>query len=121
MSVSIEQSFAVAINANPDDRVTQLVYADWLDEQGDPRAEAWRVLIEAGKRPLHSNLAERWLWTWLVNAGEKYNVRDLFAVLPESLGVTYHGFHAAMNAAAIAWVRCHRDAEFEPDELTERV
>ena len=42
-------------NAGRGDRFVEKVYADWLDEQGDPRAEAWRVLLEAGKRPSPRN------------------------------------------------------------------
>ncbi|MFL5328384.1 MAG: TIGR02996 domain-containing protein [Gemmataceae bacterium] len=39
-------SFIAAIVANPKDDVARLVYADWLDEQGDPRGEFIRVQID---------------------------------------------------------------------------
>jgi uncharacterized protein (TIGR02996 family) len=36
-----------AVVANPDDDAPRLVYADWLDEHGDPdRAEFIRIQIE---------------------------------------------------------------------------
>ena len=38
--------FLAAICANPDDDAPRLVYADWLDEHGDPRGEFIRVQVE---------------------------------------------------------------------------
>ena len=39
-----DKAFLKALVAHPDDDVTRLVYADWLDEQGDPaRAEYLRA------------------------------------------------------------------------------
>ncbi len=38
--------FLRAIFSQPDDDVLRLVYADWLDERGDPRAEYLRLLVE---------------------------------------------------------------------------
>src|SRR3954462_654652 len=39
-----DKAFLKALVAHPDDDVTRLVYADWLDEQGDPaRAEYHRA------------------------------------------------------------------------------
>src|SRR5262249_30751998 len=38
-----EQAFLEALGANPNDDVTRLVYADWLEERGDLRAEFPRV------------------------------------------------------------------------------
>ena len=41
------EAFLEAITANPDDDGLRLVYADWLDDQGDvARAEFIRVQIE---------------------------------------------------------------------------
>jgi uncharacterized protein (TIGR02996 family) len=40
-----EQTFLSAIMANPDDHTTKLVYADWLDERTDPRAEILRLKV----------------------------------------------------------------------------
>ena len=39
-----EAGFIAALLAEPDDRTTLLVYADWLDERADPRAEYLRLL-----------------------------------------------------------------------------
>src|SRR6476659_1158863 len=40
-----ERAFLRAIAAAPDDTAPRLVYADWLDERGDPRAEFVRVQV----------------------------------------------------------------------------
>ena len=39
-------AFLKEITANPEDLTPRLVYADWLDEQGDPRGEFIRVQCE---------------------------------------------------------------------------
>jgi uncharacterized protein (TIGR02996 family) len=44
--MSEEQAFLSAIVANPDDHTTKLVYADWLDERNDPRAEIVRLKVQ---------------------------------------------------------------------------
>lgn len=39
-----EDDFQAQLDANPDDWQTRLVFADWLDERGDPRAGGYRAL-----------------------------------------------------------------------------
>ncbi len=41
-----EHAFLRAISATPDDNSVRLVYADWLEERGDPRAAFVRVQVE---------------------------------------------------------------------------
>jgi uncharacterized protein (TIGR02996 family) len=43
--MSDEQAFLSAIMANPDDQTAKLVYADWLQERDDPRAEIVRLKV----------------------------------------------------------------------------
>jgi uncharacterized protein (TIGR02996 family) len=38
-----ESAFLKALQERPDDEVTRLVYADWLQERGDPRGEFLRL------------------------------------------------------------------------------
>jgi uncharacterized protein (TIGR02996 family) len=45
-----EVDFFEAILANPDDRSLPLVYADWLEERGDPRSEFLRLQAELAGR-----------------------------------------------------------------------
>src|SRR5690242_1443256 len=58
-----EEAFLRAICENPDDDLPRLVYADWLDERGDPRGEFIRVQIGlwrgAGGAPGTAGGAER--------------------------------------------------------------
>jgi uncharacterized protein (TIGR02996 family) len=42
--VTTEDDFQRALDADPDDHHTRLVFADWLDERDDPRAEGYRAL-----------------------------------------------------------------------------
>jgi uncharacterized protein (TIGR02996 family) len=45
-----EVAFSRAIDAGPDDDTIRLIFADWLDERGDPRADAIRKRCEQIKR-----------------------------------------------------------------------
>jgi uncharacterized protein (TIGR02996 family) len=41
-----ERAFLAAILERPDDDATKLVYADWLEERGDPRGEYLRLAVK---------------------------------------------------------------------------
>ncbi len=61
--MSEEAGFIAALLAEPDDRTTLLVYADWLDDRTDPRAEYLRLLAaekqdEARVEEIRTQLAE---------------------------------------------------------------
>lgn len=43
--MTTERAFLTAILERPDDDATKLVYADWLEEQGDPRGEYLRLMV----------------------------------------------------------------------------
>jgi uncharacterized protein (TIGR02996 family) len=108
----IESDFVSAINADPDDRTMQLIYADWLDGQDDPRAEGWRVLIEAGKRPDGGFVSETKPFGWFLGGEESTLPCDLFDLLSNDEDLmqlwyehNFPTFHAAMDAAAVAWSR----------------
>lgn len=45
----VDQNFLASIQAAPDDDTLKLVYADWLDEQGDPRGQIIRLSVELPK------------------------------------------------------------------------
>ena len=42
--MSEEAAFLEAIAKHPQDRTARLVFADWLQERDDPRAEGYRAL-----------------------------------------------------------------------------
>jgi uncharacterized protein (TIGR02996 family) len=45
------QAFVRAVLAAPDDPLPRLIFADWLDEQGDPLGELIRVRVELAGIP----------------------------------------------------------------------
>jgi eukaryotic-like serine/threonine-protein kinase len=50
-TVSDEEAFLRAIHEAPEDPAPRLVYADWLDERGDPRAEYLRLVSNNAASP----------------------------------------------------------------------
>jgi uncharacterized protein (TIGR02996 family) len=42
--MTTEEDFQAALDADPDDWQTRLVFADWLQDRGDERAEGYRAL-----------------------------------------------------------------------------
>jgi uncharacterized protein (TIGR02996 family) len=46
-----EEAFLRAIIDHPADDAPRLIYADWLDERGDPRGEFIRVLCALAEVP----------------------------------------------------------------------
>jgi uncharacterized protein (TIGR02996 family) len=62
---SEENAFLESIRSNPRDRLPRLVYADWLDERGDERAEFLRLqcsLVSSVERlvELHPSVPKQW-------------------------------------------------------------
>jgi uncharacterized protein (TIGR02996 family) len=62
---TLEESFRQAIREQPDDDTPRLIFADWLDEHGQPeRAEFIRTQIEQARLPEYTPkarlLEERW-------------------------------------------------------------
>lgn len=47
--MNTDSDFVRAIMACPDDETLRLVYADWLEERGDPRAQFLRLLVALPK------------------------------------------------------------------------
>lgn len=59
--MTTEDDFQNALDAQPDDWQTRLVFADWLQERGDPRAEGYRALGVNRCFPLYTS-AEQYRW-----------------------------------------------------------
>jgi len=53
--VTDEAGFLAAITAAPNDAVPRLIYADWLEERGDPRNELVRIEEEMRTLPVFSD------------------------------------------------------------------
>lgn len=49
--MTTEDDFQAALDADPSDWQTRVVFADWLDERGDSRAEGYRALGKLRKIP----------------------------------------------------------------------
>lgn len=66
--------FLRAIAAQPDDRLRQLIYADWLEEQGDGELAALlRCMGNHGKSPIQmSARGDRLLWCWFRITGRGF-------------------------------------------------
>jgi uncharacterized protein (TIGR02996 family) len=94
------QGFLDYILAHPDEDAPRLVFADWLEEQGDSaRAEFIRVQVERGRLPgwdarqVRLRLREREL---LAQHGKKWK-----AELPDIQGITWKAFRRGFVATAI--------------------
>lgn len=55
-----EAGFRAAIEADPADFTTRLVYADWLQDRDDPRADGWRATAACGLVPYHFESLRDW-------------------------------------------------------------
>jgi uncharacterized protein (TIGR02996 family) len=53
--VTTEDDFQAALDQNPEDWQTRLVFADWLDERGDERGPGYRALGLQRHRPPRGN------------------------------------------------------------------
>lgn len=56
-----EDDFQAALDAHPEDHQTRLVFADWLQERGDPRADGYRALGFLRRWPFRG--VRRTFWT----------------------------------------------------------
>ncbi|MCE9566689.1 MAG: TIGR02996 domain-containing protein [Planctomycetes bacterium] len=68
-----ERALLLGIVASPTDKTAKLVYADWLDDRSDPRAEYVRLLVARGRRkPLvrMNELRKACSGPWLSMMGE---------------------------------------------------
>src|SRR5262249_24416206 len=98
-----EDRFLQAILASPEDVSLRLVYADWLEERGDPRGEFLRLDTEAMQltaqgeagpslqmrlQELQSTLDPAWV-AFVTTLGRPFHVpprsRDFFDCEPEQL------------------------------------
>jgi uncharacterized protein (TIGR02996 family) len=59
-----EEDFQAALDAHPEDWQTRLVFADWLDERGDPRGPGYRALGAMRNAPDRFSDDSGCSWTW---------------------------------------------------------
>jgi uncharacterized protein (TIGR02996 family) len=93
--MSDEAAFLRTIQANPADTTAKLVYADWLDDHGEPeRAEYLRLIAhgtpdEAQKRELESRVGSRWR-SWLNIPLPNWNEVTFYALGKLETVLNYH-------------------------------
>lgn len=117
-----EAAFHAALDTDPGDHTTRLVFADWLDERDDPRAEGYRALglrgfvtglSPAGGRtrgwadasygpPFRSSLPN--VWFWEVRTSAPYRT---------SAWVHWPTRREAEDAAALAFARLPAEVRAE--------
>jgi uncharacterized protein (TIGR02996 family) len=90
------QAFLSAIVANPDDPTPRLIYADWLEERGDPACEAWRWAAEHGCKPRFDRNRD---WVWMYSGLP----REVFNLLVRNM--KEDGFELTVEAAYLRFVR----------------
>lgn len=117
--MTTEDDFQGVLDANPKDWQTRLVFADWLQERGDPRAEGYRALGTLRLRPSPAthgpsivlrgvDMQGRKIWTYCNPNNDESN-REKSATLPE-------GWYSACEKNVISdtfWLRfpSRREAE----------
>ena len=69
--MTTEDDFQAALDADPTDWQTRLVFADWLDDRGDPRGPGYRVLGRLRLRPF--SMGKRNWWTAVGEGPPTYN------------------------------------------------
>jgi len=66
--VTSETDFHAALDADPNDWQTLLVFSDWLRDRDDPRADGYAALARRGRRPgrhdLNKTHGANWEGTW---------------------------------------------------------
>lgn len=64
--MNTEADFHAHLDAHPYDHTARLVFADWLQERDDPRADGYRALGTFRRVPLHFEATEsgteQWCW-----------------------------------------------------------
>jgi uncharacterized protein (TIGR02996 family) len=109
--VTTEDDFQKALDRRPTDWQTRLVFADWLQERDDPRADGYRALAAQRLRPQRQS---RYWWSneaekdWSAHGGYNLLPKDWFTRTTPSMdeeGV-HCGFDTrreAEDAAALAF------------------
>jgi uncharacterized protein (TIGR02996 family) len=91
--VTTEDDFQLALDANPRDWHTRLVFADWLQDRSDPRAAGFRAIALNKRYPLSARAAGlgtdgHWWHRGALGEGATHNnvPDDWFALLPPGAG-----------------------------------
>lgn len=97
-----EGSFQAALDADPTDSVTRLVFADWLDEEGDPRGPGYRMMGARGLYPYFPRVKEGgWGWYREIYRYAPDSSVPPHAVVPDGIrDQMYNNYYAGSRRAA---------------------
>ena len=89
--MTTEDDFQRALDAQPTDWHTRLVFADWLQDRCDPRAAGYRAIAAQQRRPLPGPHLKREAWWWCsstasLNQAHNALPGDWFELLPSGEG-----------------------------------
>jgi uncharacterized protein (TIGR02996 family) len=98
--VTTEDDFQSALDIDPQDWQTRQVFADWLQDRNDPRAEGYRTLGAGHKCP--HNVTGVWSWSD-VRAGHGSPAQLKLAWVSAMPALSYPSRRAAEDAAATAF------------------
>jgi uncharacterized protein (TIGR02996 family) len=101
-TLATEDDFQSALDRDPDDYTTRLVFADWLDEHGDPRAEGYRRLGTIRFRGWYQPTSSWWECGIPPTASAVAEADILYPYCGSTTGNTRR---AAEDAAALAFAR----------------
>ncbi len=120
-----ERGFQSALDSDPLDMTTRLVFADWLQDRDDPRAAGYRALVALDRQPYYTHF---YSWgEWAVHREVDKSVlpeawiTKLFEIFGKgkvtitSLGC-YAGWyrrHEAEDAAALAFSKLTQEQQAE--------
>lgn len=115
--MTTEDDFQRQLDEHPDDFQTRLVFADWLEERNDPRAEGYRVLgmLRKWPKPLSD-------WWWANARVEPYMADhekldyDWYRRMqpsPPPAFANYSSRRSAEDAAALAFAKLPEERRAE--------
>jgi uncharacterized protein (TIGR02996 family) len=86
--VTTEDDFQRNLDDNPENWTLRTVFADWLQDHGDTRAEGYRAIARQKRLPLRMESHGRDAWWWYRGNSPFHNniPDDWFALLPAGPG-----------------------------------
>ena len=116
--MTTEDDFHTALDANPEDWQTRLVFADWLQERNDPRADGYRALGTNRLHPL-KDLRAHVDNNWYFQSGKSGVLTDhpkiasAVNLLPQDWidAVRYGGFNRSDNDLWVGYSTSRREVE----------
>jgi uncharacterized protein (TIGR02996 family) len=94
--MTTEDDFHRQLDEKPDNWQLRMIFADWLQDHGDPRAAGYRAIAVQERRPLQGRHKEKDTWWWHAirsSGGDEafFNVipADWFDLLPSKDGNNY--------------------------------